>query len=137
MVLQVQLRLVNYWSNYVKKLIFAFGLLFATQACAQQENLSDIPPTYEYGNGQFSIELPMLCTTDSESVFDRLNSEGYKMSFLGQTESMAGGALFVSVFVHPEAGDYHVLLTNKDTGGVCEITSGPYGQSFSIDGTNI
>ena len=58
------------------------------------------------------------------------------MSFLGQTESMAGGALFVSVFVHPENGDYYVLLTNKDTGGVCEITSGPYGQSFSIDGTN-
>ena len=136
MVLQVQLHSQNYWSTHVKKLIFAFGFLFATQACAQQQDLSDIPPTYEYANGQFSIELPMLCTTDSESVFDRLNSGGYEMSFLGQTESMAGGALFVSVFVHPENGDYYVLLTNKDTGGVCEITSGPYGRSFSIDGTN-
>ena len=123
----------------MKKLAIVFSLMFAAQACAQteHEDLSDVPPTYDLEAGRFFIDLPMICSEDSSGVFSKLNSDGYKMSFLGQTKSMAGGELYVSVFVHPKRGNYYVLLTNKETGGVCEVTSGQFGQAFNIDGTNI
>jgi len=55
------------------------------------------------------------------------------MVFLGQTESMAGSDLYVSVFLNKTKNNYIVLLTNKDSGGVCQLTSGAYGQVFPLD----
>ena len=55
------------------------------------------------------------------------------MVFLGQTESMNGSDLFVSVFLNRRNNDYYIVLTNKQTGGVCELTSGFYGDVFPLD----
>ena len=123
----------------MKKLAIVFSLMFAAQACAQTEHgdLSDVPPTYDLEAGRFFIDLPMVCSEDSSGVFDFLHKEGYKLAFLGEAISMAGGGLQISVFVHPITGKYHTLLTNSETGGVCEVTSGPRGQVFNIYGTNI
>lgn len=111
-------------------------MLLSTAACAQTQEyppLGDIPPTYDMPEDQFVITLPMVCVEDSGPVFDKLEHGGYNLVFLGQTKSQAGGDLFVSVFMHKEYSDYYILITNSNTGGVCEVTSGDYGQIFSID----
>ena len=120
----------------MKKLAFLLPLLFAVQACAEpveHEDLSNIPPTYDYEEGQFTINLPMVCTEDASQVFEYLEVENYAMVFLGQTESLNGSDLFLSVFLNRQMNDYYILLTNKETGGVCEVTSGFYGQAFPLD----
>lgn len=120
----------------MKKLAFLIPLLFAVQACAEPQEhppLEDTPPTYDYDEGQFMINLPVVCTTESNTVFDQLEVQNYALVFLGQTKSLNGGDLFVSVFLNRKESDYYILLTNKETGGVCELTSGDYGQIFPID----
>lgn len=120
----------------MKKLIFTLCLAMSTSACAEPTEhppLEDVPPTYDMPEDQFMITLPMVCTTKAESVYDTLEREKYALVFLGQTESMAGGDLYVSVFLNKRKNDYYVLLTNKKTGGVCQVTTGSYGQVFPID----
>jgi len=130
----------------MKKLIFALSLLCASAVYAESElprivdpeipnpeELGDIPGTYDLPEGQFMIELPMMCTDHSQDLFNILNEQHYAMVFLGQTESMAGSDLYVSVFLNKTKNNYIVLLTNKDSGGVCQLTSGAYGQVFPLD----
>ena len=119
----------------MNKLAFILAAMLSTGACAQTEEhppLGDIPPTYDMPEGQFSIQLPLLCTTKSAEVFDQLEHGGYKVAFLGQTENLAGGGLYVTVFLHKDKKDYFVLLAN-DTGDICKVTSGELGESFLVD----
>ena len=118
-------------------------MTFGVQACAEPvehppeltnpEILGDIPPTYDYDQGQFTVTLPMLCADNAERIYKTLSDQGYALVFLGQTQSQAGGDLFVNVFMHKKNSDYYVLLTNPDAGGVCEVTSGDFGAVFPID----
>jgi hypothetical protein len=120
----------------MKKLIFTLCLAMSTSACAEPTEhppLEDVPPTYDMAEDQFTITLPMVCTTKADKVFDTLQRERYVLVFLGQTQSLAGGDLYVSVFLNKSQSDYYVLLTNKKTGGVCQVTTGNYGQVFPID----
>ena len=119
----------------MNKLAFILAAMLSTGACAQtqeQPPLGDIPPTFDMPEGQFRIQLPLRCTTEAGAVFDRLEHGGYKIAFLGQTENLVGGGLYVTVFLHKDRKDYFVLLAN-DTGDICELTSGEQGESFLVE----
>ena len=119
----------------MKKLIFGLIMAFSTAAWAETEHppLEDIPPTYDMPEDQFVVDLPMMCSMDSSSLFDYLENNGYKIGMLGSTQSQNGGELYITTFVHVINKDFHILLTNKKAGGTCELTSGDYVQFFPVD----
>ena len=130
----------------MKKLIFALSLLCASAVYAESElprivdpeipnpeELGDIPGTYDLPQGQFMIDLPMMCTEYSEDLFNSLNRNNYVLVFLGKTESLSGSELYISIFLNKIDNDYFALLTNKDSGGVCQLSNGAYGQVFPLD----
>jgi hypothetical protein len=109
----------------MKKLVVVFFTFFAFYASAQ----TNTPPK---DDGQFVIPLPMQCLSDTESVFKWLKENEYVPTFVGPSESAAGGSLFVSVFMQKGTRDYVVLLIS-DTAGVCKVVSGELGEVYNVD----
>lgn len=124
----------------MKKAALLLSLMLSTAGCAHanDEDLQNIPPTYDFEEGDFMVDLPMFCEMDGTAVLDEVKSQGYQLVFLGEQESMAGSMLYVTVFFHPDQKDYYVFLANKDTGAICEVTSGGFGGVYPLpDGDSI
>lgn len=113
--------------------IVLFSIVLGAMALAQEEpGLENIPPTYENNDGEFYITLPMQCSTKVNNVLNGLKSAGYKVVFLGQAESMSGGTLSVTIFLHEKDSDYFILMLNSDADGICQLSRGDYGMVFEL-----
>lgn len=124
----------------MKKAALLLSLMLSTAGCAHanDEDIQGIPPTYDFEEGDFMVDLPMFCEMDGTAVLDVVSSQGYELVFLGEQRSMAGSMLYVTVFLHPDQKDYYIFLTNKDTGAICEVTAGGLGDVYPLpDGDSI
>ena len=118
----------------MKKVALLLSLMLSTAGCAHanDEDIQNVPPTYDFEEGDFMVDLPLFCEMDGTAVLDVVNSQGYKLVFLAEQKSMAGSMLYVTVFLHPERRDFYIFLTNKDTGAICEVTSGALGNVYPL-----